>query len=78
MEMRKHLEKYGESFTESGFSKKFVLNFPNLTEMKLEPRSGKDGYMHYEGLQAYIEANTKVEALPFDKLDYLFRIWPSS
>ena len=31
--------------------------------------------MHYDGLQAYIEENTIVEALPFDKLDYLFRIY---
>ena len=33
--------------------------------------------MHYDGLQDYVEENTRVEALSFDRLDYLFRVYLS-
>ena len=72
---RKHLENFIRTFAENGFSIKFHRNIPNYTNIKLEKRGDKDGFAHYDGLQDYIEANTMVTALRFDKLDYLFRIY---
>ena len=75
IEKKKFFEKYLETYFENGFVKKVYRNNPPNYVMKFEKRGGKDGFVHYKGLQEYIEANTLVEALPFDKLDYLFRIY---
>lgn len=76
MEKKRYFERCLGLYLEHGFSKRLLHNEPpsDAFEMKLEPR-GKDGFMHFDGLQAYVEENTRVEALPFSKLDYLFRIY---
>lgn len=38
-------------------------------------RGGKDGFMNFENVQDYIEENTRIEALQFYRLDYLFRLF---
>ena len=72
---RDYFERFIYLYTENGFSLKLRRDVPNETGMRLEKRGGKDGFMHYESLQAYIEAHTRVSALTFDRLDYLFRIY---
>ena len=69
------LQKYMKVLLEEGLTAKFLQDSPPNYLMKFAERGGKDGFVHYDGLQEYIEANTLVEALPFDKLDYLFRIY---
>ena len=46
---------------------------PDYNGMGLEGR-GRDGFVHYNGLQEYISKNTRVDALSLDKLNYLFLI----
>ena len=70
-----YFERCFSLYIEYGFSLKFRRDIPNETRMRFEKQGGKDGFMHYESLQAYIEANTRVSALTFDRLDYLFRIY---
>ena len=75
-EKRKRLDDYFLKFAEYGFPvKELTEEPPTPLGMKLEKRGGKDGFMHYKGLQEYIAENTKVEPLAFDKLDYLFRLY---
>ena len=63
-------------FAEAGLaSRVFHRIRPNYTPLKLEKVGGKDGFVHYEGLQEYIEANTRISALQFNQLDYLFRVY---
>lgn len=72
MEKRKYLEKHFGSYIENGFAKKSHRNDPpSLPGLELEKRGA---FLHYDGLQEYVKENTKVETLPFDKLDHLFRI----
>ena len=75
IEKRKHFEKCVGFYIEAGFFKKINRDPPNFFEMNFEPRGGQNGYMHYNGLQEYIKEHTKVEALSFEKLEYLFRIY---
>ena len=70
-------EKHTELLTENGFFIRTVRDPPNYFAVKFEKRGGKDGFMHYDGLQDYVEENTRVEALSFDRLDYLFRVYLS-
>lgn len=74
--MKKHFERCLGLYLEFGFSKRLLHSelSPNELGMKLEPR-GKDGFMHFDGLQAYITEFTRVEPLPFSKLEYLFLIY---
>ena len=76
MEKKRYFERCLGLYLEFGFSKRLLHNepSPDIFGMKLEPR-GKDGFMHFDSLQAYIAENTRVEPLPFSKLDYLFRIY---
>lgn len=72
---KKFFKKYLEVLIEQGFTTKMYRNnFPNYL-MKYEREGGEDGFVHFESVQQYIEANTKVSALQLDKLDYLFRIY---
>lgn len=74
-EKKKFIERFISPYTENGFSKKIYRdNVPILFEVKFESR-GKDGFMHFDSLQEYIAVHTRVEALSFDKLDHLFRIY---
>ena len=73
-EKRKHLEKSLGVMIEKGFSSTFLNRFRDFG-IKLEKMGGQDGFQQYSGLQNYIAENTKVTALQFDKLDYLFRIY---
>lgn len=76
MERRKYFEKRLGTLMENGLVRKLYRETPpSFPGLKLEKRGGEDGFVHYNGLQDYITANTKVEALLFDKLDYLFRIY---
>ena len=70
-----YFERCFSLYIEYGFSLKLRRDVPNETGVRLEKRGGNDGFMHYENLQAYIEAHTRVSALTFDRLDYLFRIY---
>lgn len=75
---RKFFEKCVSLFFENGFSNKlYQFTPPNYSGIEFVKRGGRgqDGFMHYDGLQAYIAENTIVEALHFDKLDYLFRVY---
>lgn len=36
--------------------------------MSFAPKGGSDGFIHFDGLTAFIEQNTRVEVLKFDKL----------
>lgn len=74
---RKYFEKFIKLFVENGFINKIASqpNVPNLLGFEIEKKGGKDGLRHFESVQDYIEANTRVAALPFEKLDYLFRIY---
>lgn len=71
MAKKAYLEKCIKLIAENGFSKKFFRDLPysDYTGMKLAKRGGNDGFVHYAGLQEYIDANTEVTALPFDKLE---------
>lgn len=72
---RNYLDKFGQLFNEMGLSTKSLRNqIPDFVKSYLGPNDGQGGYMYYDSLQAYIDSHTKVIALPFDKLDYLFRI----
>lgn len=75
--LRRYFEKCMAPYLENGFSEKTYRNPPSdlLLGVKLAPRGGRDGFQHFDGLQAYVEEHTRVEALSFDKLDYLFRIY---
>lgn len=75
IEIRKWGEAYLYFLVEHGIAKKIYRSIPNYSGIKFEKRGGKNGFVHYDGLNEYIEANTKIEALSFDKLDYLFRIY---
>lgn len=72
IEKKKYAEKYASLMFEHGFSKKYSRNLPNFFSVEAK-RGGRDGFVHYDHLQEYLDANTRVTALPFDKLDYLFR-----
>ena len=75
IEKQNYIERYLKVLTEFGFTTRFYQNTPPIYEgIKLEKRGG-DGFVHYDGLQDYVAANTKITALSFDKLDYLFRIF---
>lgn len=74
-EKKRYYEKCIGLSLEHGFSKKFYRDPPSYIGVKFEKQGGSDGFVHYGGLQDYINANTVVVALPFDKLDYLFRIY---
>ena len=74
-EKKAYLEKWMQMFMDYGISVKMYEKVPPVLSIKLVKRGGEDGFTHYDGLQAYIEANTRVEPLKFDKLDYLFRIY---
>ena len=68
-EKKKHFERYIQFITENGFTKKYYRDMPIPNDVKkLEQIDGKADFVHYKDLRNYIEANTKVEALPFDKL----------
>ena len=72
---RKYFERCTWSIAENGFSKKFYRDLPDYSGMSFEKSGREEGFVHYSGLQNYIEANTRVEALRYDKLDYLFRVY---
>lgn len=75
MAKKKFVEKNIGTYLEHGFlMKTYRSDPPNHLGIKFEPRGGS-GFMHFDGLQEYIENFTRVEALSFDKLDYLFRIY---
>lgn len=74
-EKKKYLERCLGIWIESGLTKNLKRDSPPNYIMKLEERGGKDGFFHYDSLQNYIEANTMVQALSIDQLDYLFRIY---
>lgn len=68
MEKRRYFEKCIGLYFEFGFSYKLIRNAPpNHFGFQLEPR-GRNGIMHFGGLQEYIRQNTRVTALSFDKL----------
>lgn len=72
MNEKKHFEGSVVVYSEFGFHKRYYQNtLPFQQELKLEPRGG--GFMHFDGVQSFIEEHTKVEALSFDKC--LFRIY---
>lgn len=70
---KKHFERFIKLIMENGFTKKYYRDIPIPKDVqKLEQRGE---FRHYKGLRDYVEANTKVTALSFEKLDYLFRIY---
>ena len=74
-EKKKFFERYTQALNELGFTARFARNTPpKHKDIELEER-GQKGFVHYDGLQNYIAANTRIAALSFDKLDYLFRIY---
>lgn len=68
-------ERHLNSLKEHGVIEKVYSNVPNFFGIELAKRGGKDGFEHYESLQAYTADHTMVVALPFRKLDYLFRLY---
>ena len=71
VEKRKYLDGRLMLFNEHNFLKRFIRDLPNFSGIKLE----KEEFVHYNGLQEYIVANTKVIALQYERLDYLFKIY---
>lgn len=73
---RAFFEESMEHYVEFGFSIKYARStLPNFTGIKFAERGGQQGYLHFSGLRAYIDEFTRVEALSFHKLVYLFRIY---
>lgn len=68
-------ERHLNSLKEHGVIERFFSNVPNFFGVELAKRGGKDGFEHYASLQDYTADHTMVVALPFRKLDYLFRLF---
>ena len=70
----KYFEESIERYVELGFGEKFDRSgeLPKISAIKFEPRGD---FKHYSSMIDYVEDNTRVEALSFDKLNYLFRIY---
>lgn len=66
-----YAERFASVLFEHGHLKKASRNVPNY--FGVEAKRG--GYVHYNTLQEYLAANTRVIAFPFDRLDYLFRVY---
>lgn len=68
-EKKEYFERCLTPYIENGFAiEGFRSDLPNSRIMKLEPRGGKDGFLHFDSLQAYIKEHTRIEALSFEKL----------
>lgn len=72
MVKRTFFERCIGSYLEYGHSKKFFRTNPPNLGINFASRGE---FNHYSDLQTYIEKHTRIEALSFDKLDYLFRIY---
>ena len=69
---KKAVEKHFRIWVEQGYSQKVYRDIPNIFRLG---KDGKNDFAHYNSLQEYLDKNTIVTGLAFDKLDYLFRVY---